>query len=168
MLNASPHPEVYRMGTEIERKFLVDRAIWKPVEEGTLTRQGYLSSLKERVVRVRIAGPRAYLTIKGLTDDALVRLEFEYPLPLGDASQLLDRVCEKPLVEKTRYKETIGAHIWEVDIFHGDNDGLVVAEIELSDPNESFERPAWLGIEVSDDPRYLNANLARAPFKSWA
>ncbi len=102
-----------------------------------------------------------------LTDDALVRLEFEYPIPLPDATVLLDRLCEKPLVEKTRYKQKIGAHIWEVDVFHGDNDGLLVAEIELSDPNEAFERPAWIGAEVSDDPRYLNANLASAPFKSW-
>jgi adenylate cyclase len=155
------------MGTEIERKFLVDRAAWRPAEQGAVMRQGYISSQRERIVRVRIAGPQAFLTIKGETDDALTRLEFEYPIPLEDAAVLLDRLCEKPLVEKTRYKEKVGAHVWEIDVFHGDNDGLVVAEIELGDPREAFTRPAWLSAEVSDDPRYLNANLARMPFKSW-
>ncbi len=117
--------------------------------------RGYLCAQKERVVRVRIAGPRAYLTIKGQTDEAITRLEFEYPLPLADATTLLDRLCEKPLVEKTRYKEKIGAHVWEIDVFHGDNDGLIVAEIELSAPDEAFERPAWIGEEVSPTIRAI-------------
>lgn len=155
------------MGTEIERKFLVDPGLWQPAGPGVLIRQGYLSSVKERIVRVRIAGTDAYLTLKGPTEDALTRLEFEYSIPLADAAVLLDRLCERPLVEKTRYKEKLGAHVWEIDVFHGDNAGLVVAEIELADPDEVFVRPPWLGKEVSEDPRYYNANLASASFKTW-
>lgn len=155
------------MGIEIERKFLIDRRIWRPTGTGTLIRQGYLSAARERVVRVRLAGLRAFLTIKGLTDEHITRLEFEYPIPVEDAAMLLDRVCERPLLEKTRHEEKIGSHVWEIDVFHGDNDGLIVAEIELDDPHESFGRPDWLGAEVSDDPRYLNVNLAARPFTRW-
>ncbi len=156
------------MGTEIERKFLVDPDLWHPSEAGVLTRQGYLSSVKERIVRVRIAGSAAFLTVKGLTGDLITRLEFEYSIPLADATILLDRLCERPLVEKTRHEEKIGAHMWDIDVFHGDNEGLILAEIELADPAEPFERPAWIVKEVSDDPRYYNANLASVPFRSWS
>lgn len=155
------------MGTETERKFLVDRGRWQPQGAGVLMRQGYLSSAKERVVRVRIAGPDAFVTIKGAPDEQLTRLEFEYPIPLADAAVLLDRLCERPLLEKTRHREKLGAHTWEIDVFHGENEGLVVAEIELADPGESFERPAWIGAEVSDDPRYYNVNLVALPFSRW-
>jgi CYTH domain-containing protein len=156
------------MGTEIERKFLVDSHVWRPAGTGVLIRQGYLSSQKERVVRVRIAGSDAFLTVKGLTDNLITRWEFEYSIPVADATILLDRLCERPLVEKTRHEEKIGAHMWDIDVFHGDNDGLILAEIELADPAEPFERPAWIGKEVSDDSRYYNANLASVPFRAWS
>lgn len=154
------------MGIEIERKFLVDPCIWKPEGAGVPIRQGYLSSVKERVVRVRIAGPEAFLTIKGVTE-TLSRPEFEYPIPLGDARILLDQLCERPQIEKTRYKQSVGDHVWQIDVFHGDNAGLIIAEIELAKENEAFERPPWILSQVSDDPRYLNSNLAANPFKVW-
>lgn len=154
------------MGIEIERKFLVD-PVWKPAGAPLPIRQGYLCSAKERVVRVRTAGSRAFITVKGTTGQAITRHEFEYAIPLDDAVILLDQLCERPLLEKTRYHETVGGSTWEIDVFHGDNDGLVVAEIELADPAQTFERPHWLGREVSDDPRYLNVNLAVSPFTRW-
>jgi adenylate cyclase len=155
------------MGTEIERKFLVQHGIWRPAGEGTRIRQGYLSSAKQRIVRVRAAGSHAFLTIKGPTEDSTTRLEFEYPIPPDDAAVLLGRLCEPRLLEKTRYVEKVGSHLWEIDVFEGDNDGLILAEIELDDPGEPFERPAWIGKEVTDDPRYLNVNLAHDPFSRW-
>ncbi|MGP0059037.1 MAG: CYTH domain-containing protein [Beijerinckiaceae bacterium] len=156
------------MGTEIERKFLVDSNVWRPAGPGVLIRQGYLSSVKERVVRVRIAGSDAFLTVKGLTDNLITRWEFEYSIPIADATILLDRLCERPLVEKTRHEEKIGAHLWDIDVFHGENEGLILAEVELADPAEPFESPVWIGKEVSDDWRYYNANLASVPFRSWS
>ncbi|MDR3461152.1 MAG: CYTH domain-containing protein [Beijerinckiaceae bacterium] len=154
------------MAMEIERKFLVDMTAWTPDKSGVAYRQGYICSDNERVVRVRIAGDRAFLTIKGTTEN-ISRLEFEYPVPLADAATLLDRLCETPLIEKTRYTRQIGGKIWEIDIFHGDNAGLVVAEIELTAEDETFERPAWAGEEVSGDARYYNSNLMKYPFKAW-
>lgn len=154
------------MTTEIERKFLVDPNIWKPQGEGVFYRQGYLSSAPERVVRVRSSGSEAFLTIKGSTEK-FSRLEFEYPIPQGDAAILLDRLCERPLIEKTRYKQKVGDHVWEIDVFHGDNEGLIVAEIEVRAESETFERPPWIKNEVSDDPRYFNSNLSRNPFRKW-
>jgi adenylate cyclase len=154
------------MGIEIERKFLVDPA-WTPAGPGTLIRQGYLCSAKERLVRVRIAGPRGFITVKGPTAQTITRHEFEYEIPLADAVILLDQLCERPLLEKTRHHETIAGSTWEIDVFHGDNNGLIVAEIELEDPQQTFERPHWLGREVSDDPRYLNVNLVVSPFARW-
>jgi len=154
------------MAVEIERKFLVDPALWRPQGAGVPYRQGYLSTAAERVVRVRVAGDRAFLTIKGRTEN-ISRLEFEYPVPLEDAAMLLDRLCERAPVEKTRYTQKVGDHVWSVDVFHGDNDGLIVAEIELSSDAETFERPPWIGQEVSTDPRYFNANLSVNPFKTW-
>lgn len=154
------------MALEIERKFLVDRNLWKPEGEGVAYRQGYLSRVEDRVVRVRIAGDAAFLTIKGRSEK-FSRLEFEYPIPVEDAETQLDLLCERPLIEKTRYEQKVGAHAWTVDVFTGENDGLVLAEIELSSEDESFERPAWLGEEVSDDPRYFNSNLSISPFAQW-
>lgn len=154
------------MSTETERKFLVTGTAWRAQETGVLLRQGYLSSAKERVVRVRIAGEQAFLTIKGLTR-GVSRLEFEYPIPLTDAGRLLDELCERPLVEKTRYTVQVDGHRWEIDEFHGENAGLVVAEIELADENQAFTRPPWLGAEVSEDPRYFNSNLALHPYSRW-
>lgn len=155
------------MAREIERKFLVKGTAWKRGAEGVRFRQGYLSSVKERTVRVRTEGTRAVLTIKGLTR-GVERQEYEYSIPLADAIQMLHTLCERPLIDKVRYMRTVGPHLWEVDEFLGDNEGLVVAEIELSSPDEAFERPAWIGKEVSNDPRYFNANLIHHPFGTWA
>lgn len=154
------------MGVEIERKFLIDPARWTPQGEGTLLRQGYLSSAKECVVRVRLAGDEAFLTVKGVTE-GVSRLEFEYAIPRVDAEALLAQLCAPPLVEKTRHLEEVAGKLWEIDVFHGDNDGLIVAEIELASEDEAFEAPEWVVAEVSDDPRYYNSNLALNPFKNW-
>jgi adenylate cyclase len=154
------------MAQEIERKFLVRRDVWTPAGPGTPYRQGYLSAQPERVVRVRIAGERAFLTVKGATR-GLTRSEFEYAIPVADAAAMLDALCERPLVEKERHVEVHGGKTWEIDVFHGDNEGLVVAELELASEDEPFERPAWVGDEVSSDPRYANASLVRSPFTRW-
>jgi adenylate cyclase len=154
------------MAFEIERKFLVKTGAWTPRGPGVPLLQGYLSSAKGRIVRVRLAGHAGFLTIKGVVR-GVERLEFEYPIPEADAAVMLDRLCQRPLIEKTRYKETVDAHVWEIDIFHGDNDGLVLAEIELARAEEPFTRPSWAGVEVSADARYFNSNLAANPFKNW-
>ncbi|MBS0558587.1 MAG: CYTH domain-containing protein [Proteobacteria bacterium] len=151
---------------EIERKFLVDTAKWRPADAGVDYRQGYLVAARDRSVRVRVAGRRGYLTIKGATVGA-TRSEFEYEIPLDHALSMLDGLCERPIIEKTRHTERIAGRDWEIDVFHGQNEGLVVAEIELDTETDTFEKPAWAGREVSDDPRYLNANLFRHPFGSW-
>lgn len=155
------------MGREIERKFLVVGEAWRTLASGVRYRQGYLSSARERVVRVRTAGADAFLTIKGITT-GVSRAEFEYAIPLADADVMLGTLCERPLISKTRYKIPAGhGLVWEVDEFHDENAGLMLAEIELPDPSTPFERPAWIGQEVSDDPRYFNANLVREPFTTW-
>ncbi len=154
------------MGHEIERKFLVDTARWQPRDAGTHLVQGYLSSHPDRVVRVRIAGDAAKLTIKGRTT-GITRTELEYDIPVGDARTMLDTMCERPLIDKHRYTEDLGGRTWEIDVFHGDNDGLVLAEIELASETDPVEVPAWAAREVSDDPRYFNANLLKAPYSTW-
>jgi len=154
------------MGQEIERKFLVRPDAWRPAGPGTPFRQGYLSTHPERVVRVRIAGGEAWLTVKGVTR-GLTRSEFEYPIPVPDAAAMLDGLCELPLIEKDRHVEVHGGKTWEIDVFHGENEGLVLAELELASEDEPFPRPAWAGDEVSEDPRYANASLARNPFSRW-
>jgi adenylate cyclase len=152
------------MGIEIERKFLVQGTDWRQ-GAGTMFSQGYLNRDKHRTVRVRIAGPQAFLTIKGVTQGT-TRAEFEYAIPLADAEQLL-ALCDGPIVRKVRRVLVHAGCTWEVDEFAGQNAGLVVAEIELMSEDQAFERPAWLGREVSDDARYFNANLATTPFSSW-
>lgn len=154
------------MGTEIERKFLVEGEGWRPGSPGHRVRQGYLSAEPARSVRVRLVGDDAWLTIKG-ANTGFTRVEFQYPIPTQDALHLLDELCIRPVIDKTRHAIRYGAHRWEIDEFHGANEGLVIAEIELDHENEAFERPPWLGAEVSDDPRYYNVNLARRPFSSW-
>lgn len=154
------------MAKEIERKYLVKLEAWTPRDPGKYYKQGYLNSQKERVVRVRIAGDKGQLTIKGITT-GVTRAEFEYAIPTEEAGLMLDNLCEKPLIEKHRHKETHGGKVWEIDVFHGENEGLVVAEIELKSENEAFERPAWVGEEVSSDPRYFNSNLLKNPYKNW-
>lgn len=154
------------MGQEIERKFLVTNDTWRAEASGTSYRQGFLSTEPERTVRVRIAGDRGTLTIKGKTIGA-TRAEFEYEIPRDDAVQLLDTLCQRPLIEKVRYVLRKGHHTWEIDVFSGDNEGLVVAEIELNREDEAFERPAWLGKEVTHEPRYFNASLVHNPYNRW-
>jgi adenylate cyclase len=151
---------------EIERKFLVRGERWKTLGEGVLLRQGYLSSQPDRTVRVRIEGGSAMLTIKGRTVGA-TRSEWEYPIPLEDANDFLDELCEKPVIEKFRYRIHHDGMLWEVDEFLGDNAGLVVAEIELETEDQVFSRPAWVGEEVTHEARYFNANLLRHPYKTW-
>ena len=155
------------MGTEIERKFLVVGEAWRGLAPGVMYRQGYLSTVKERTVRVRTVGEQAYLTIKGVSQ-GLARAEFEYEIPLQDANAMLDDLCERPLIDKTRYKIQIGGLTWEVDEFRAENAGLIIAEVELEDAAQSIVIPGWVGAEVSDDPRYFNANLIRCPYKDWS
>ena len=154
------------MGREIERKFLVTGDAWRAGATGIRYRQGYLSTDPERTVRVRIEGTKAKLTVKGPNRGAS-RDEFEYDIPTADADQMLNERCLKPLIEKTRYPIPFGGRTWEVDVFAGDNRGLVVAEVELQSENEQVELPPWVSREVTDDPRYYNSNLARTPFTSW-
>jgi adenylate cyclase len=153
------------VGVEIERKFLVLRDVWPAASPSTLYRQGYLSQEHGRTVRVRRAGERAFLTIKGQSR-GLVRPEFEYEIPIADVDDLL-ALCIQPLIEKRRHVVLHEGHTWEVDDFLGANTGLLVAEIELDDPAASFARPPWVGDEVTDDPRYLNSNLVSHPFSMW-
>ncbi len=154
------------MGKEIERKYLVKGDSWKALARGVMYRQGYLSTVKERVVRVRTIDDKGYLTIKGISK-GISRLEFEYEIPLEDANKMLDELCERPLIEKARYKIEYGGLVWEVDEFFGDNEGLILAEVELSDENQHIELPDWIGEEVSGDPRYFNSNLIKHPYKEW-
>lgn len=154
------------MGVEIERKFLLAGEDWRALGEPVLLRQGYLCSDPMRTVRVRVEGGQGTLTIKGKSSGAS-RGEWEYPIPLDEASELLDRLCERPLVEKYRRRIVHAGHTWEVDEFLGENRGLVVAEIELSSENETFDLPGWIGAEVTDDPRYFNSNLIRHPYSQW-
>jgi adenylate cyclase len=154
------------MGVEIERKFLVRGDAWKALAEPVFFRQGYLSSHKERTVRVRIEGDRAVMTIKGKNVGA-TRGEWEYPIPMADAAELLDGLCEQPLIEKYRRRIAVGAHVWEVDEFLGANAGLVVAEIELAAEDETFDLPEWVADEVTGDARYYNSNLIKQPFSGW-
>ena len=153
------------MGVEIERKFKVADD-FRPTGVGIPMAQGYLSRDPKRTVRIRIAGMQGYLTIKGETNGA-ARLEYEYEIPAEEARELL-ALCEQPLVEKTRYRETVAGHVWEVDVFHGANAGLVVAEIELASEAEDFPLPTWAGAEVTGEKRYYNAALIAHPYNMWS
>jgi len=155
------------MGEEIERKFLVAGDGWRVAAAGTAYRQGFLSTEPERTVRIRVAGDRGTITIKGKNIGAR-RAEFEYEIPMTDAQRMLDTLCKRPLIEKVRYRLAVGPHTWEIDVFEGDNAGLVVAEIELGSEDEAFDRPEWVGEEVTDDPRYFNSSLVGNPYRSWA
>lgn len=154
------------MGKEVERKFLVIGTAWKREAKGALYRQGYLSTAKERTVRVRTTPEKAFLTIKGLTV-GVSRSEFEYEIPLSDADVMLDELCERPIIEKNRHKLAFDGLTWEIDEFLGENEGLILAELELTSEGQSFARPSWLGPEVSSDPRYFNSNLINNPYKHW-
>ncbi len=154
------------MAQEIERKFLLADNSWRGLAPGVEYRQGYLCATKERSVRVRIAGSKAFLTVKGATVGAS-RSEYEYEIPLEDAASMLDDLCQQPLIEKKRYTIFYQGFTWEVDEFFGLNQGLIVAEIELKSEDQSFERPQWIGEEVTGDPRYYNAALCVAPYSTW-
>lgn len=153
---------------EIERKFLVKSDDFKEqaFAKNNIA-QGYLSSIAERTVRVRIKGDKAFLTIKGIGHQGgMSRFEWENQIPLDEAAELL-KLCEKGKIEKTRYEIKFGNHVYEVDEFYGENEGLTIAEIELQSEDESFEKPEWLGEEVTNDERYYNAYLSKNPFKNW-
>lgn len=154
------------MAKEIERKFLVKGNAWRGLAEGVHYRQGYLNSQKERTVRIRTVGDKAVITVKGLTIGC-TRLEFEYQIPYADCESMLDNLAEKPLIDKTRYRIPMGKFVWEIDEFHAENDGLIIAEIELPDEDTPFDRPDWIGEEVSSDPRYYNSNLVAHPYSTW-
>ena len=154
------------MPLEIEHKFLIKNDGWKALADaGTLYKQGYLSVAGEATVRVRIAGEKAYLTIKSRRV-GISRKEFEYEIPVNEAIELLE-MSHLPVIEKTRYIVPFAGMTWEVDVFYGDNEGLIIAEVELSDADQAIELPDWAGEQVSTDNRYANSNLARNPFKNW-
>lgn len=157
------------MAQEIERKFLVKGDFKREAYKATHVTQGYLSSLPERVVRVRVKGEQGFITIKGVCSPSGVsRFEWEKEIPRDEALSLL-QLCEPGIIDKTRYliRNTDGRHVWEVDEFHGDNEGLVMAEVELTDENDPFDKPVWLGQEVTGDARYYNAALKDNPFNNW-
>ncbi len=156
------------MATEIERKFLLKNNSWQDqADQGTAYCQGYMTGGNKASVRVRIQGERAFLNIKSATI-GIRRQEYEYEIPLPEAKEMLETLCDKPLIEKVRYHVMVAGHEWEIDVFSGDNAGLVVAEIELADEAENFVKPDWLGKEVSDDVRYYNVNLIKHPYKDWS
>lgn len=155
------------MATEIEHKFLLANEAWREqVSHSIVYRQGYLSSVATSSIRVRISAEQAWLNIKSATIGNH-RQEYEYEIPKADAEEILNALCHKPLIEKTRHFVEYQGHTWEIDEFEGDNQGLIVAEIELSSLTESFAKPLWLGEEVTHDLRYYNNNLARTPYSSW-
>ncbi len=155
------------MAIEIERKFLLKSDDWRSqVSNHANIRQGYLSRSAQSSVRIRIAGDKANINVKS-TRDGIYRLEYEYDIPLEDAEEMLKLVAHRPLIEKIRHIVHWGDHRWEIDEFFGDNNGLVVAEVELGSVDEAFERPPWIGKEVSTDARYYNSNLSKLPYDSW-
>lgn len=155
------------MAEEIERKFLLRSDAWRAeVGDSVHIVQGYLARGERSAVRVRVQGELAQINIKHSLD-GIHRLEYEYPIPPQDAREILQQVALRPLIEKTRHHVRRGRHLWEIDEFHGENAGLIVAEIELDAADEVFERPSWLGQEVSQDARYYNSNLSRRPYTQW-
>lgn len=155
------------MATEIERKFLVEGDFSKGLLRSERIVQGYICSEKGRTVRIRIRGGEGFLTIKGPSDEkGLSRYEFEQKIPLSDAEQLF-ALCEPGAIDKVRHLVKVGKHIWEVDVFHGANEGLVMAEVELGSEDETFEKPDWLGWEVTGDRRYYNSMLTKLPYTEW-
>jgi len=154
------------MGKEIERKFLVKNDNWRYGARGVTCRQGYLNREKERTVRIRIIDNKGFITVKGMAT-GLVRPEFEYEIPLDDAETMLNHLCEKPVIEKIRYKIPYKDLLWEVDEFLGENRGLVLAEVELASEEHVFEKPEWIGKDVTALPQYLSSNLVIIPFSRW-
>jgi len=155
------------MATEIERKYLVLNNDWQGnVESETQIVQAYLANNEFNSTRIRIQDDKANINIKSATL-GITRTEFEYAIPVVDAQLMIDDLCVKPVIKKTRYIVKYMQHSWEIDVFSGDNEGLVVAEIELSSPDEAFEKPSWLGKDVSNDARYYNVCLVKTPYKTW-
>jgi len=155
------------MPIEIERKFLLANNNWRNVVNTSYRiRQGYMGEMDKASVRIRVQGDKANINIKSATL-SMRRMEYEYEIPLDEAEEMLEQLCKKPQIDKTRYIVQQGKHKWEIDEFYGDNEGLLVAEIELSDESEAFEKPEWIGEEVSEDPRYYNVNLIKQPYKHW-
>ena len=151
---------------EIERKYLVKSDAWKENSQGVLYRQGYLSIEPERTVRVRLEGEAGKITIKSKKQNGSGD-EFEYDIPGDDAAYLIDHLCLKPIIEKLRYKISFRGNIWEIDEFLGENLGLILAEIELDSPEQKFEKPDWIGEDVTEDPKYKNASLVKNPYNGW-
>jgi adenylate cyclase len=154
------------MGREIERKFLVTGNSWRGSGKGVHIRQGYLSLEMTRIVRVRILDKRGFLTVKG-KPKGFTAPEYEYEIPVKDAREMLDLLCERPLIEKTRYGSEVGGLLWEIDLFSGENEGLILAEVELEDEKQEFSLPDWVGEEVTGNPRYTNACLVKNPYRLW-
>lgn len=155
------------MALEIEHKFLLSNDAWRAeIDHSVIYKQGYLSSSPLSSIRIRISDTQAWLNIKSATIGTH-RQEFEYEIPLADADAMLDQLCHKPLIEKVRHFVPHDQHLWEIDEFSGDNQGLIVAEVELSQIGESFTKPSWLGMEVTEDLRYYNNNLCKHPYKDW-
>ena len=154
------------MPREIERKYRVKGNGWRDLGSGVPYRQGYLSTVAERTVRVRLIRDKGWLTIKGITVGA-TRSEYEYEIPADEAGEMLDILCERPLIEKIRYRIEHQGLTWEVDEFDGDNAGLIIAEVELDAENQTVVLPDWIGEEVTDDPRFYNANLIANPYTTW-
>ncbi len=155
------------MGMEIERKFLLCSEAWRSqTHHAERLRQGYLNNETHCSIRVRTSDDRAWLNIKGVTI-GMQRQEFEYEIPLADAHAILDTLSQQPLIEKVRHYVWVGQHLWEIDEFEGENAGLIVAEIELESPAETFDKPDWAGEEVTHDVRYYNTSLSRHPYRQW-
>lgn len=154
------------MAIEIERKFLVDLEELGELKDGQDIKQGYIKTVDNTVVRVRVKGDKGFLTIKG-ENVGVSRLEFEYEIPLDEANEMLEKLCSKPIIDKTRYIIKYKNHFWELDVFYGDNEGLVVAEVELESEDEEIKPPSWVRQEVTGDIRYYNNNLMKEPYKVW-
>jgi len=155
------------MAQEIERKFLVIDDSWKnTVDREVHIIQGYLANTDRGSIRIRVSADKAHLNIKSMTLD-VSRTEYDYPIPLEDARNLIRNFCMQPVIEKQRHYVEVDRHLWEIDVFEKENRGLVIAEIELSDPGETFTKPHWAGTEVSHDPRYYNVCLVQHPYQEW-
>ncbi len=154
------------MAQEIERKFLTKSDAWRSNAIGRFYRQGYLSTVKERTVRIRTIRNEGYITVKGIAKGA-ARAEYEYEIPVKDANEMLDTLCEQPIIEKMRYEIEHNELTWVVDEFEGVNKGLILVEVELNDENQKIALPDWVGAEVTGDPNYFNSNLTRNPYLGW-
>jgi len=154
------------MPKEIERKFLVKGDSWRELGSSQFYHQGYILTENQSTVRVRIIGEKGYLTLKGKTE-GMTRSEYEYEIPVEEAREILQQLCDAPQIQKNRYKIYVDNLLWEVDEFLGDNAGLIIAEVELKDEQQVINLPQWLGEEVTGDERYYNSNLSKFPYKNW-